>query len=294
MRSWLFVPADSERKLEKSLSSGADCLLLDLEDSVSLSQKPVARQLSADFLSQHREAKDRPRLIVRVNPLTSGMTDEDLGAVVAGQPDGILLPKSNGGADVQHLSALMAVHEAEFGIEEGETEIHALVTESAAATLNAGTYTGASERLKSLSWGAEDLSADLGVETNRDEDGRYTDIFRYARTVTRLSAAAASVDAIDTVFVDFRDTAGLEAECRTAVRDGFSGKMAIHPAQVEPINRVFTPSQTAVEQATRIVELFADAGDDAGVLSLDGKMVDRPHLKQAQRILERARQAQNH
>ncbi|MCG8595931.1 MAG: CoA ester lyase, partial [Kiloniellales bacterium] len=197
-------------------------------------------------------------------------------------------PKSEHGADVQRLSAMIAVYEAEAGIDEGATDIHALITESALGTLNAGTYVGISARLKTLSWGAEDLSADLGVETNRDEAGAYTDLFRHARTVTLIGAAAAGVTAVDTVFVDFRDRQGLERECRAALRDGFSGKMAIHPGQVETINDVFTPSPEAVERAKRIVGLFADAGDDVGVLSLDGQMIDRPHLKQARRILERA------
>jgi citrate lyase subunit beta/citryl-CoA lyase len=292
MRSYLFVPGDSERKLEKSPTSGADCLLLDLEDSVAQSQKGVARALTRDFVLQQAADGNRgPGLIVRVNPLTSGQTDDDLAAIIASRPDGVLLPKSERGADVQQLSAMIAVHEAEAGIEEGATDIHALVTETALGALNAATYVGVSKRLRSLSWGGEDLSADLGVETNRDETGCYTDIFRFARTVTLLGAAAAGVEAIDTVFVDFRDEPGLERESRAAVRDGFTGKMAIHPSQVEVINRVFTPSEASVEHATRIVDLFADAGDDVGVLSLDGKMIDRPHLKQALRILERAKAA---
>ncbi len=290
MRSYLFVPGDSERKLEKSLTSGADCLLIDLEDSVARSQKGVARERAAEFIRRQRaESKGGPGLIVRVNPLSSGQTDEDLAAVMASRPDGVLLPKSESGVDVQHLSVMMAVREAEAGIGEGDTDIHALVTETAAGTLNAASYAGASPRLRTLSWGAEDLSADLGVETNRDGAGNYTDLFRYARTVTLLGAAAAGISAVDTVFVDFRDQKGLEDECTAAVRDGFTGKMAIHPNQVEPINRIFTPTATAIAWAKKIVDLFAEAGEDAGVLSLDGKMIDRPHLKQAERLLDRAR-----
>ncbi|MEX3009117.1 CoA ester lyase [Hoeflea sp. TYP-13] len=293
MRSYLFVPGDSERKLEKSLSSGADCLLIDLEDSVSLSQKPAARQLTRDFIEAERkkQSADTPKLVVRVNPLGSDMTDDDLAAIVGARPDGVLLPKSESGAHVQQLSAMIAVHEAEAGIAEGETEIHALVTETAKGALNAGTYEGASNRLKSLSWGGEDLSADIGVESNRTDDGRYTDLFRYARTLTLLGAATAGVEAVDTVYVDFRNADGLEQECREAVRDGFSGKMAIHPSQVDIINRVFTPSDAAIGKAKRIVKLFDEAGDDVGVLSLDGQMIDRPHLRQALKILERAKSA---
>ncbi len=186
---------------------------------------------------------------------------------------------------------MIAVHEARSGIKNGEIGIHALITETATGLLNAATYVGASDRLKSVSWGAEDLSADLGVETNRDSNGNYTDVFRLARSSALLAAASANVMSVDTVYVDFRNEAGLEAECREAVRDGFSGKMAIHPNQVETINRVFTPSPESIERAQRIVSLFEQSGSDAGVLSLDGKMVDRPHLRQAERILSRARDA---
>lgn len=292
MRSYLFVPGDSERKLEKSPTSGADCLLIDLEDSVAPSQKGVARVMAAEFTaSQMARESERPHVIIRVNPLSSGQTDEDLAAVMKSRPDGILLPKSESGADVQRLSVMMAVHEAESGIREGDTDIHALVTETALGTLNAGTYVNASPRLQSLSWGAEDLSADLGVETNRDETGGYTALFGHARTMTVFGAASAGVDAVDTVFVDFRDQDGLEAECRAAVRDGFTGKMAIHPGQVAPINRIFTPSEPAVDHAKKVIELFENAGENAGVLSLDGKMLDQPHLKLARRILERAKSA---
>ena len=291
MRSYLFVPGDSERKLEKSLQSGADCLLIDLEDSVALSQKIVARSQARQFLDEHSQAGRSQGMVVRINPLSSGLTEDDLALIITGRPDGVLLPKSESGADVQQLSAMIAVHEAEAGLEEGSVGIHALITETALGTLNAASYVDVSSRLRTMSWGAEDLSADLGVETNRDADGVYTDLFRHARTVTLLGAAAAGVEAVDTVFVDFRDAEGLENECRAAVRDGFSGKMAIHSAQVETLNRVFTPSPEAVDRGARIVALFADAGDDVGVLSLDGKMIDRPHLKQAQRILDRARSA---
>ena len=294
MRSYLFVPGDSERKLHKSLSSGADCLLIDLEDSVSLSQKDIARRFTRDFVMEHSGQNHKagtPHIIVRVNPLSSGMADDDLSAVIGARPVGILLPKSEHGSDVQHLSTLMAVHEAAAAMNEGITDIHALITETARGTLNAGTYDGVSKRLKTLSWGGEDLSADVGVETNRTDEGHYTDLFRYARTVTLLGAASAGVEAVDTVYVDFKNVAGLERECRAAVRDGFSGKMAIHPSQVEVINRIFTPAEAALQRARSIINLFEQAGDDVGVLSLDGQMIDRPHLKQAQRLLNRARAA---
>lgn len=291
MRSYLFVPADSERKLEKAPGSGADCLLIDLEDSVSYRRKPAGREMAAAFLQSAGRGADSPKLFVRVNALDSGFTDDDLDAVIGGRPDGILLPKSEGGADVQKLAAMISVREAEAGIPEGSVAIHALVSETASGLLNAHSYRNMTDRLQALAWGGEDLSADLGVETNRDEHGAYTDVFKLARSLTLLGAAAARVTAIDTVFTDFRDPDGLDRECRIAVRDGFAGKMAIHPGQVPIINRVFTPDAAAVERASKIVALFEEAGEDAGVLSLEGQMLDRPHLRQAERILERARAA---
>jgi citrate lyase subunit beta / citryl-CoA lyase len=291
MRSYLFVPADSERKLEKAPTSGADCLLVDLEDSVSHRRKPAGREMAAAFLQRLGSVAHAPRVIVRVNALDSGFVEDDLDAVVRAAPYGILLPKSESGANVQQLSAMMELRETDAGLPAGRIRIHALVSETAAGVLNAGSYRNMSPRLEALAWGGEDLSADLGVETNRGDDSSYTDVFRLARSLTLLGAAAAGVSAIDTVFTDFRDMDGLERECRMAVRDGFAGKMAIHPAQVEVINRVFTPDAHAVERAARIVSLFEEAGEDAGVLSLEGQMIDRPHLRQAKRILKRAQAA---
>jgi citrate lyase subunit beta/citryl-CoA lyase len=287
MRSYLFVPADSERKLAKALSAGADCLILDLEDSVSFGRKKIAREIAAAFLKSTREAAERPMLMVRVNALSTGMTDEDLAGAMPGVPDAILLPKSNSGADVQQLAAMLSVHEGENGIDQEQTAIHALVTETAGGVLNAGTYARKTDRLKALAWGGEDLAADVGAASNRNAEGIYTDVFRMARSLTLLGAAAAGVDAVDTVYTDFRNEAELAEECAAAARDGFSGKMAIHPAQVPIINRAFTPTDEAVNWAKRVVALFEDAGADAGVLSLDGAMIDRPHLRQAERILAR-------
>lgn len=287
MRSYLFVPADSERKLAKALAAGADCLILDLEDSVSLGRKAVARDIAAAFLRSTREVSGRPMLMVRVNALSTGLAEEDLAGVMPGVPDAVLLPKSGGGADVQQLAVMLAVHEAENGIDQEQTAIHALVTETAAGVLNAGTYAGKTDRLKALAWGGEDLAADIGAASNRNAEGIYTDVFSLARSLTLLGAAAAGVDAVDTVYTDFRDEAGLAEECAAAARDGFSGKMAIHPSQVPIINRAFTPSDEAVGWARRVVALFEEAGADAGVLSLDGAMIDRPHLRQAERILAR-------
>lgn len=286
MRSLLFVPGDSEKKLGKATASGADVLILDLEDSVALGRKEIARAMVADFVSSNKNHRTT-QLYVRINALDSELADGDLEAVIAAAPDGIMLPKSVGGPDVEHLSAKLNVHEAEAGLPEGSTAILPIITETAAATLAGGTYLQTSERLAAVTWGAEDLSAAIGARTTRDENGVYTDVFRYARTITILAGSAAGVASVDTVFINFRDDNGLRLECVEAERDGFTGKMAIHPAQVPIINEAFTPTTEAVAQATMIVQTFKDAGDP-GVVGIDGQMYDRPHLKRAERILERA------
>jgi citrate lyase subunit beta / citryl-CoA lyase len=290
VRSLLFVPGDSGRKLEKGLQAGADALILDLEDSVALSEKETARRVTAEFLAAARSKSHRPRLFVRVNGLTTGLTDADLDAVMAAGPDGIMLPKTVGGQDVAHLAAKIAVREAEYGLPDGATTIVAIATENARGVFALGTLAGSSHRLVGVTWGGEDLAADLGAEANRDSDGAYTAPYRLARSLTLFAAAAAEVDAIDTVYTNFRDTDGLASECREARRDGFVAKMAIHPAQVPVINEAFTPSPEALAHARAIVELFAQA-PGAGVVGLNGQMIDRPHLKQAERLLARAERA---
>lgn len=287
MRSLLFVPGDSPRKLEKGLISGADILLIDLEDSVALPAKEEARRVTSEFLREQQAKTERPRLFVRVNGLTTGLIDADLDGVMGAGPDGIVLPKTVGGADVAHLGAKLAVREAEFGLEDGATRILAIATENAAGVFALGTFAGASHRLMGLTWGGEDLSADLGAEANRDESGAYTEPYRLARSLTLFGAAAAGVDAVDSVFTNFRDMAGLEAECRAARRDGFVAKMAIHPAQVPVINEAFTPSPEAIERAQAVIEAFSN-NRGAGVVGVNGEMLDRPHLLRAERLLRRA------
>ncbi len=289
MRSLLFVPADSERKLEKGFGSQADVVIVDLEDSVALANKQAARRIAAAYIAAHR-GSTRAAVYVRVNDLSTGLTDDDLAALMPTRPDGIMLPKAGGGQDVQRLSAKLRVHEAEAGAPDGATKILPIVTETAAAVFTAPTYAGAGERLSGLTWGAEDLSAAIGARTARDEAGRYTDVFRLARAVTLLAASAADVAAVDTVFPNFRDSAGFTVECAEAERDGFTAKMAIHPDQVPVINAAFTPSREAIEHSVAVVAAFAEAGNP-GVVSLDGKMVDRPHLKLAERLLARAKAA---
>ncbi|MCA3565305.1 MAG: CoA ester lyase [Methylocystis sp.] len=290
MRSLLFIPADDERKLAKGLGSGADCLLIDLEDSVAAARKPQARKLAAAFIAEARRISARPSLFVRVNAHDTGMTGDDLDAVMPSQPDGIMLPKSQSGDDVALLSAKLAVREAESGFGDGVTRIIPVATETARALFHMGSYAGVSQRLAGLTWGAEDLSAEVGAETNRLESGQYTDPYRFARSLCLFGATAAEVQPIDTVYTNFRDPDGLRRECEAARRDGFTGKMAIHPAQAPVINAVFTPSPEVIARARRIVALFAE-NPALGVVGLDGEMLDRPHLKRAQRLLALAERA---
>jgi citrate lyase subunit beta / citryl-CoA lyase len=278
MRSLLFVPADAPAKLDKALGCGADAIIVDLEDSVAPERKAAARDAAAAFLAAVVARAARPRLLVRVNGLATGLIDADLDAVVASRPDGIMLPKAEGGASIVHADAKLCAREALHGLPDGHIKIIAIATETAQSLFLAGTYRGASTRLSALTWGAEDLSTDLGAEANRDAEGRL--------------AAAATAEAlpIDTVFVDFRNEAGLRRECEEARRDGFQGKMAIHPAQVATINDVFTPKPEAVAAAKAIVAAFESA-PGAGVVGIGGVMYDRPHLTKALRLLARAEAA---
>ncbi|WP_436637000.1 HpcH/HpaI aldolase/citrate lyase family protein [Microbaculum sp. FT89] len=290
MRSMLFVPGDSRKKLAKSLDCGADALIVDLEDSVAPAAKADARAVTAEFLAGLPAREARPRIYVRVNALDTGLTDDDLDAVVPHGPDGIMLPKATCGADVMLVDAKITTSEALAGIDDGATRIVAIATETGGSLFEMGSYKGSSARLEGLTWGAEDLSADIGALTNRDADGAYTDLYRLARALCLAASAGAAVMAIDSVFVDFRDDTGLRADCEEGVRDGYVAKMAIHPAQVATINDVFTPSDVAIDEAEAIVRAMAEAGG-AGVASLDGRMIDRPHLRRAERLLARARAA---
>jgi citrate lyase subunit beta / citryl-CoA lyase len=284
MRSLLFVPGDSDRKLAKALGSAADILLLDLEDSVALARKEAARVKTRDFL------KSRPagrQAYVRINPLTTTLALPDLEAVMAGRPDGIMLPKAAGGDEVRTLDRELTRLEEKLSLASGNTAILPIATETARAMFALGSYGGSSTRLAGLMWGAEDLAADIGALANRRADTTYEAPFALARSMCLFAAAAAGVPAVDTVYADFRDQAGFERECVDGVRLGFSAKAAIHPDQVDIINRVFTPSPEAVAHAQRIVAAFA-AAPEAGVVSLDGQMVDRPHLIAARRVLARA------
>ncbi len=279
-RSWLFVPGDAERKLTKGLASEADALILDLEDSVAPPNLPAARKLVAAVLREHPGT----RLWVRINAFASPHALADLAAVVPAAPAGIVLPKADGAADVTRLGHCLSALEVAAGLEEGRTRIAVVATETPAALFALGSYAPAHPRLAALTWGAEDLAAALGAVSNREDDGAYAPAYQLARTLALAAAAAAEVDAIDTVFTDFRSTEGLVREARAARRAGFVGKLAIHPDQVAPINAAFTPDVAEIAHAERIVAAFA-ANPGLGTVGLDGRMIDRPHLKQAQRVL---------
>jgi citrate lyase subunit beta/citryl-CoA lyase len=287
MRSLLFVPADSARKLDKAMASGADALIVDLEDSIALDGKARARDAAAAFLKDAMASATRPYLMVRVNGLQTGLIDADLDAVAPVKPDAIMLPKAEGGPAIIHADAKLAVREAQNDLADGHIKILPIATETAAAMFVVGTFAGASARLIGMTWGAEDLSAELGARANRDAQGRFLDPYRLARSLCLAGAAAAAVPAIDTVFVDFRNDIGFRRECEEACRDGFVGKMAIHPAQVPIINEVFTPSAEAIAHAKSVIAAFA-AAPGAGVVGIGGVMYDRPHLVRAKQLLARA------
>src|SRR6266568_5274750 len=281
MRSLLFVPADSERKLARGLESRADALILDLEDSVAAANRGVARKQAREFLAAH--GPDRIRRYVRVNPLASGLALDDLAATVAGRPDGILLPKCLP-EDVRTADHYLSAFEAACGAPVGTTRIIAIATETPAAVFALGGYAGVSPRLEAITWGAEDLSACIGG-SNKTLDGDYDGPYQLARSLCLLAASAAGVVAIDTIYTDFKDADGLKTECLAGRRSGFAAKMAIHPAQLAVINEAFSVSAAEREWAEKVIAAFA-AQPDSGTLALDGRMIDKPHLVLARRLLE--------
>lgn len=282
LRSMLFVPGDSDRKFEKASAIGADALILDLEDSVAPEQKPLARSNVAALLNKTTE---RPwSFFVRPNPLDSGMLEDDLNAVVKPGLNGLLIPKANGAEDIEQISVILGELEKKAGMAVGSVKIAVVSTETPRAMFNLGSYTPPHPRLIALTWGAEDLSAAIGATDNKETDGQWTSPYQMARNLCLFAAASAEVLPIDTLYANFRDPVGLEADCRRARRDGFLGRIAIHPDQVEIINRAFTPSAEEIAFAQRIIDAFA-ANPGAGTLGIDGKMVDIPHLKAAQKTL---------
>jgi citrate lyase subunit beta/citryl-CoA lyase len=276
LRSLLFVPGDRPDRMEKALAAGADALILDLEDAVAPDARPEARKAVAQFLAAHQGS----RLWVRVNPLDSPEFDRDLQAVLPAHPDGIVLPKAEGGASLAELSHRLT----ERG--NATARIIAIATETPAAMFQLGSY-GGHKRLAALTWGAEDLPAAIGAVTSREPDGSFTPPYELARSLCLFGAAAAAVAPIETVYPAFRDLEGLEAFAGRARRDGFTGMLAIHPDQVAVINFAFTPTAAEVAHARSVVAAF-EASPGAGALSLEGRMIDRPHLVQARRLLAAA------
>ena len=283
MRSWLFAPGDSLKKMTKAGESQADIALLDLEDAVMPDSKPQARKMVRDFLA---EREDRHRIWVRINPLSSGEAERDLDAIMDAAPGGIMLPKAEGGHDVEALDALLNERESGFGLARGSTKVAALVTETAAAMFTTGTYAG-TPRLAAMSWGAEDLSAAIGAQEQRGPDGEYSHTFELARSLCLLGAVKAGVAPIETVQPEFRDLDKLAERALRVRMQGFRGMLAIHPAQIGPINTAFTPSADEIAHAQAIVQAFAD-NPGSGAVALDGNMLDRPHLALAERILAEA------
>jgi citrate lyase subunit beta/citryl-CoA lyase len=287
LRSMLFVPADSERKLAKALTCAADVLILDLEDSVAESRKTVARTMAAEFLVAHAH-KIAHRLFVRINPLDTPLAMADLAAVTLPGLAGIMQPKTRSAGDIVQLGHGLDALEARAGIVSGTVKIVPVATETPQAMLTMHSFaTTPLPRLAGVTWGAEDLSSAIDAVANRDEDGSLSPLYQWAHSLCLAAAAAAGVPAIDTLHADFRDAAGLAAACRASRRRGFRGRVAIHPDQVAIINEAYSPSAAEIEHARRIVAAFA-ANPDAGTLSLDGVMVDKPHLTQALRTLDAA------
>ena len=285
MRSWLFVPGDSQPKLDKAAGLGADVVIVDLEDAVAPPAKPQARLLTNSWLLRH--AGSTFGRWVRINPLDTPLWREDVAAVMPARPDGIMVPKAAGPEQLQALSGELVVQEQRHGVVPGSTRILPLVSETPAAALGIAAYAGAAlPRLAGLTWGAEDLSAAIGAARKRDGEGRWTDTFRFVRSQVLLAAHARGIMAIDTLHAEFRDLDGLGRVALESYADGFTGMLAIHPSQVPVINAAFTPSEVEIAEAQAIVNAFS-ANPGVGALSLDGRMLDQPHLEQARRLLER-------
>lgn len=281
MRSWLFAPGDSEKKMTKALAGPADVVLLDLEDAVSPESKPLARTMVHEFLRAHADA--RQRIWVRINPLDGPHTLDDLVAVMPGRPGGIMLPKVYGRADVERIDHYLTALEAAHGLERGATPLIVLITETAEAMFHTGDYKGA-PRVVALTWGAEDLADSIGASSNRNPDGSYGFTYELARSLTVLGAATAEVCAIETISADYKDLEALRLRAERVRRDGFKGMLAIHPAQVEVINAAFTPSAEEIAEAREIVAVFA-ANPGVGAIGWKGGMLDRPFLSRAQQLL---------
>jgi len=285
MRSMLFVPGDRPERFAKAAASGADAVILDLEDAVVPGKRPQARREIAAYLAS---AERRVPLWVRINPVDTEDALPDLAAVIDARPDGIMLPKARDGADVHRASHWLEAHEARCGYAIGSVGLIPLITESAGALLKAASFTELPARVAGLTWGAEDLAADIGAFGNKSPDGEYELTYAIARSMCLLAAAAAGVPAIDTVDTEIKDIVAIERRARASRRQGFAGKLAIHPGQVAPIHAAFSPSDDEVRWAERVLAAFRDA-PGTGAVSFEGGMLDKPHVRQAERILAAAR-----
>ncbi len=285
MRSMLFVPGDRPERFAKAAASGADAVILDLEDAVTPGRRPQARREIASCLAG---AGRGVPVWVRINPVDTDDALLDLAAIIDGRPDGILLPKARDGADVHRASHWLEAHEVRCGFARDSVKLLPLITESAGALLKAASFADLPARVAGLTWGAEDLAADLGAAGNKSPDGAYEFTYELARSMCLLAAAAAGVPAIDTIDTEFKDAAAIERRARASRRQGFAGKLAIHPAQVAPIHAAFSPSEDEVSWAERVLAAFR-ASPGTGAVSFEGGMLDRPHLRQAERILAAAR-----
>lgn len=286
-RSWLFVPGDSEKKLAKGPETGAHALIVDLEDAVAPSAKSEARRIARSWLDTHKRQVTLRKQVhwVRINAVETGLWRDDLAAIIPGAPEGVMVPKAQGPDQVRMIAAEIYELEQKHGLPNGHTKILPLVSETPRAALTIAAYADAPmPRLAGLTWGAEDLGAELGASRKRDEAGGWTDAFRYVRAQTLLVAHAAGVWAVDTLHADFRDEDGLRRAALAAKGDGFAGMLAIHPAQVPVINAAFAPSEAELAEAQAIVAAFAES-PGAGTLQLNGRMIDQPHLKQAKALL---------
>jgi citrate lyase subunit beta / citryl-CoA lyase len=283
LRSFLFVPGDSDRKMAKGRGTNSDALIIDLEDSVSNDRQEIARDMVRDFLTSESD-RTRQQLWVRINPLDTDLALPDLTAVMPGAPDGIILPKTESAEEAIKLDHWLSALETREGLPLGSTKILVVATETSRSLFTLDSFKGSTDRLYGLTWGAEDLAAALGANNNKLPDGSYDGPYQLARTLCLAGSRTAGVMPVDTVYTAFRDDAGLEAESLQARQSGFVGKMAIHPAQVDTINRAFTPSAEEVAHAQRIVDAFAE-NPGLGTIGIDGMMVDMPHLKQAETVL---------
>jgi citrate lyase subunit beta/citryl-CoA lyase len=278
LRSLLFVPGDRPERMEKARRVEADALILDLEDSVTIARKAAARSAVAEFLNRTRGALQR---FVRINSLASKFADQDLEAVIGERPDAIVLPKAEGAASIRDLDTRLARMGDVF------PPVLPIATETPKAVFRLAEYAEVADRLAGLTWGAEDLPAAVGALASRRDDGSYTPPYEVVRSLTLFGAAAAGAAAIETIFPAFRDLVGLAKYARRGMRDGFVGMMAIHPVQVAIINSAFTPTQDALDHARAVVDAF-EANPAAGVIELNGQMIDAPHLKQARQLLRLA------